>query len=129
MKFVSLCAKLMNFLLFMRKIKENFMVMSILRQLWSFLIKDFLTGILVKTFKDIVLKVVDKTPWTVILERFLTRTLIVCLKWLASLSTNQLWVDTVNDFLAVLYGKGLKEARLIDKTKENSSAEPAQTFK
>lgn len=105
------------------------MYVNILKQIWAFLIKDFLSGILVKTLKDVVLKVVDKTPWAVILERFLTRTLIVCLKWLASLSTNQLWVDTVNDFLAVLYGKGLKEAKSIDETKENSSAGSAQTFK
>lgn len=96
------------------------MLMNILRQLWSFLIKDFLSGILVTTLKDIALKFAKKTPWAVILERLLTRTLVVCLKWLSTLSTNTLWVDTVNDFLAVLYGQGLKESKPIEKTAKNT---------
>lgn len=95
------------------------MIMTILKQLWSFLIKDFVSGILATTLKDIALKFMEKTPWTVILERLLTRTLVVCLKWLSSLSTNTLWVDTVNDFLAVLYGQGLKEAKLVPPTEQN----------
>lgn len=103
------------------------MIMNILRQLWSFLIKDFVSGILATTLKDIALKFMEKTPWTVILERLLTRTLVVCLKWLSSLSTNTLWVDTVNDFLAVLYGQGLKEAKAIQPTTSNQNAQTSKT--
>lgn len=101
------------------------MVMNLLRQLWSFLIKDLVSGILLTTLKDIAFKFAQKTPWTVILERLLTRTLVVCLKWLSGLSTNTLWVDTVNDFLAVLYGQGLKEAKLVLPNEKN--IRPAET--
>lgn len=96
------------------------MFMNVLKQLWAFLIKDFVSGILLTTLRDIALKFAKKTPWAVILERLLTRTLVVCLKWLSTLSTNTLWVDTVNDFLAVLYGQGLKESKLIEKTEKNT---------
>lgn len=98
------------------------MVMTLLKQLWSFLIKDLVSGILLTTLKDIVLKFAKKTPWAVILERLLTRTLVVCLKWLSSLSTNTLWVDTVNDFLAVLKGQGLKEAKPISPNATNTAS-------
>ena len=95
-------------------------LMKFLKEMWAFLIKDFLSGILAKTLKDIALKFIQKTPWTVIFERLLTRLLVVCLKWLASLSTNKLWVDTVNDFLAVLKGSGLREANPIEVTSRNT---------
>lgn len=98
------------------------MVMTLLKQLWSFLIKDLVSGILLQTLKDVALKFAKKTPWAVILERLLTRTLVVCLKWLSSLSTNTLWVDTVNDFLAVLYGQGLKEAKPISPDATNTAS-------
>lgn len=103
------------------------MVMTLLRQLWSFLIKDLVSGILLTTLKDIAVKFAKKTPWAVILERLLTRTLVVCLKWLSSLSTNTLWVDTVNDFLAVLYGQGLKEAKLVTPSKSNTRPKETTT--
>lgn len=91
------------------------MLMSILKTLWSFLIKDFLAGVLLTSLKDIGLKLVEKTPWAVILERFLTRLLVVALKWLSTLTTNSVASDTINDFLAVLKGNGLKEANPIPK--------------
>lgn len=86
------------------------MVLNVLKLLWSFLVKDFLAGILLTTVKDLARKLFDKTPWTVILERLLTRTLVMCLKWLTTLTTNSLILSTVNDFLAVLQGTGLKAA-------------------
>lgn len=91
-----------------------------LKQLWSFLVKDFVIKILLSTLKDIGLKFVEKTPWAVIMERLLTRVLVMCLKWLASLSTNKLWVDTVNDFLSVLKESGLREANPIDPDEKNT---------
>lgn len=93
---------------------------QMLVQLWTFLGKDLVINILLKTLKDVAMKFVHKTPWAVIMERLLTRVLVVCLKWLASLSTNQLWVDTVNDFLSVLKGSGLKEANPITPDEKNS---------
>lgn len=97
------------------------MVLNILKLLWSFIVKDFLAGILLTTLKDLALKLVEKTPWTVILERFLTRLLVMCLKWVASLNTNNLILSTVNDFLAVLQGTGLKAAvPILDKSDGSS---------
>ena len=86
------------------------MLIKLLKMLWTIVIKDFIAGILVNTVRDIVKKWVDKTPWSVILERFLTRSLVACLKWLVSLNTNSLVTATANDFLLVLQGTGLKAA-------------------
>lgn len=95
-----------------------------LKQLWAFLVKDFLIKILLSTLKDVGLKFIEKTPWAIIMERLLTRVLVMCLKWLASLSTNKLWVDTVNDFLQVLKSSGLKEAHQIDPDEKNTRPTP-----
>lgn len=84
--------------------------LSFFKGMLELVFKDFLVGVLAATTKDILVKFVEKTPWTVILERLLTRTLVACLKWLSRLSTNEVWVDTVNDLLKVLQEKGLKEA-------------------
>lgn len=95
-------------------------IMAILSSIWEVLVKDLLIGIVMTSVKDVAKKFVDKTPWAVIAERLLTRLLVFCFKWLATLSTNKLWVDTVNDFLSVLEGQGLKEARPIKATSKNS---------
>lgn len=88
-------------------------VMSFFKGAFELLVKDFLMGVLLKTSGDILAKFVEKTPWAVILERLLTRLLVACLKWLSRLSTNEVWVDTVNDLLKLLKEKGLKEAEPI----------------
>ncbi len=94
-------------------------VLAFLKALFEILVKDLLAGILLESVKDVVKKFVEKTPWTVIVERFLTRLLVFCLKWLSSLTTNTLWVDTVNDLITALKGQGLKEARPIEPNKRN----------
>lgn len=86
------------------------MILKLIKVLWAVLVKDFLSGILLTTIKDVAKKFVEKTPWSVILERFLTRSLVMCLKWLTTMSTNTLFLSTVNDFIAVLNGTGLKAA-------------------
>lgn len=94
-------------------------LMSVLKGIWELVVKDLLSGILLSTVKDVLKKFVEKTPWSIIVERLLTRVLVFSLKWLASLSTNQLWVDTVNDLLSSLQGQGLKEAKPIAITERN----------
>lgn len=91
---------------------------SFLLSMFELVVKDFIGGILLTTSKDILAKFVKKTPWEVILERLLTRLLVTSLKWLSRLSTNQVWQDTVDDLLATLKGKGLKEAELPDRRQE-----------
>ena len=93
-------------------------IKSFLLSMFELVVKDFVGGILLATAKDILVKFVKKTPWEVILERLLTRFLVTSLKWLSRLSTNQVWQDTVDDLLAALKGKGLKEAELSDRRHE-----------
>lgn len=95
-------------------------ILAFIKGLFEMLVKDLILGILLESVKDVVKKFVEKTPWTVIVERFLTRSLVFCLKWLASLSTNSLWVDTVNDMIAALSDQGLKAAKPVAPDKRNT---------
>lgn len=89
------------------------MIKALLVLLWKSIVKDLLAGVFVETAKDMIAKFVEKTPWKVIIERFVTRLLVMCLKWLTTMTSNQLVLATVNDFLGVLQGNGLREAKPI----------------
>ncbi|AHI61273.1 hypothetical protein vBVpaS1601_10 [Vibrio phage vB_VpaS_1601] len=98
-------------------------IIAFFKAMFEIVVKDLLAGILLQSVKDVVKKFVEKTPWTVIVERFLTRLLVKCLKWLSSLTTNTLWLETANDLINTLQGQGLKEARPIKPNKLNVGPE------
>lgn len=54
--------------------------------------------------------IMGRLKWSIILERLITRVLVLCLTWLASLSTNRIYQDTVNDILKDFQNRGLTKA-------------------
>lgn len=68
------------------------------------------TGLTVKLVVDVLTAIIGKVAWTVVLERLLTRVLIGCLKWISTLTTNQVVHDTVKDIVGQLKSKGLAKA-------------------
>ena len=59
---------------------------------------------------DIALALVMRIGWKVILERLITRVLVGCLKWLATLSTNRIYKATVTEILKDFESRGLTKA-------------------
>jgi hypothetical protein len=68
------------------------------------------TGLTTKLVIDVLTAIIGKVAWTIVLERLLTRVLVGCLKWLATLTTNQVVNDTVKDIVIQLRSKGLAKA-------------------
>ncbi|WP_172562567.1 hypothetical protein [Vibrio furnissii] len=69
----------------------------------------WLARILAKTLWETVRGLFFQITWKVILERFATRMVIWGLEQLKQLSTNDVMAHTVDDILASLKGKRLKE--------------------
>ncbi len=67
--------------------------------------------ITLKVFGDIALAIFGRIAWKVILERLLTRVLVGALDWLASLSSNAIYQDTVIDVLNDFEGRGLAKVK------------------
>ena len=70
---------------------------------------NLLTGIVGKTLFEVLKGLFFQISWTIILERFATRLVVWGLETLKGLSTNDVLQDTVNDIIAALQGKRLKE--------------------
>ncbi|HHG3392661.1 TPA: hypothetical protein ACPVY6_001949 [Vibrio parahaemolyticus] len=70
---------------------------------------NFLVGIVGKTLLEVLKGLVFQISWTIILERFATRLVVWGLETLKGLSTNDVLQDTVDDIIAALEGKRLKE--------------------
>ncbi|EPT9293881.1 hypothetical protein [Vibrio parahaemolyticus] len=70
---------------------------------------SFLTGIVGKTLFEVLKGLFFQISWTIILERFATRLVVWGLETLKGLSTNDVLQDTVDDIIAALQGKRLKE--------------------
>ncbi|MDW3165424.1 hypothetical protein [Vibrio sp. Y184] len=70
---------------------------------------NFLVGIVGKTLLEVLKGLVFQISWTIILERFATRLVVWGLETLKGLSTNDVLQDTVDDIIAALKGKRLKE--------------------
>lgn len=69
----------------------------------------FVIGILGKTLFDVLKGLVFQIGWKIILERFATRLVVWGLETLKGLSTNDVVQGTVDDVIASLQGKRLKE--------------------
>ncbi|HHF2947564.1 TPA: hypothetical protein ACPJ0G_001956 [Vibrio alginolyticus] len=72
---------------------------------------SFLTGIIGKTLLEVLKGLFFQIGWKIILERFATRLVVWGLETLKGLSTNDVLQETVDDIIAVLQGKRLKEIR------------------
>ncbi|EGQ8300076.1 hypothetical protein QPI28_000627 [Vibrio parahaemolyticus] len=70
---------------------------------------SFLTGIIGKTLLEVVKGLFFQIGWKIILERFATRLVVWGLETLKGLSTNDVLQETVDDIIAALQGKRLKE--------------------
>ncbi|MCP4823172.1 MAG: hypothetical protein GY892_03555 [Shimia sp.] len=70
---------------------------------------SFLTGIIGKTLFEILKGLFLQITWKVVLERFASRTIVWGLEALRDLSTNDVIQETVDDVIASLQGKRLKE--------------------
>lgn len=68
------------------------------------------TGLTTKLVVDVLTAIIGKVAWTIVLERLLTRVLVGCLKWLASLTSNEVVQSTVKDIVVQLRSKGLAKA-------------------
>lgn len=68
-----------------------------------------LTGIVGKTLLEVLKGLVFQIGWKIILERFATRLVVWGLETLKGLSTNDVLQETVDDIIASLQGKRLKE--------------------
>ncbi|MGF1710134.1 hypothetical protein L4C37_06045 [Vibrio kagoshimensis] len=69
----------------------------------------FLTGIIGKTLLEVLKGLFFQIGWKIILERFATRLVVWGLEKLRDLSTNDVMQATVDDVIASLQGKRLKE--------------------
>ncbi|NOH95300.1 hypothetical protein [Vibrio sp. 99-70-13A1] len=69
----------------------------------------FLTGIIGKTLLEVLKGLFFQIGWKIILERFATRLVVWGLETLKGLSTNDVLQNTVDDVIASLQGKRLKE--------------------
>lgn len=70
---------------------------------------SFLTGIIGKTLLEVLKGIFFQITWKIIVERFATRLVVWGLETLKDLSTNDVLQETVDDIIASLQGKGLKE--------------------
>ncbi|EJG1733783.1 MULTISPECIES: hypothetical protein [Vibrio] len=70
---------------------------------------SFLTGIIGKTLLEVLKGLFFQIGWKIILERFATRLVVWGLETLKGLSTNDVLQETVDDIIAALQGKRLKE--------------------
>ncbi|AKU57568.1 hypothetical protein I6Y99_003317 [Vibrio parahaemolyticus] len=70
---------------------------------------SFLTGIIGKTLLEVLKGLFFQIGWKIILERFATRLVVWGLETLKGLSTNDVLQETVDDIVAALQGKRLKE--------------------
>ena len=70
---------------------------------------SFLTGIIGKTLLEVLKGLFFPIGWKIILERFATRLVVWGLETLKGLSTNDVLQETVDDIIAALQGKRLKE--------------------
>lgn len=70
---------------------------------------NFLLGVMGKSFLEVLKGLILQITWSVILERFATRCVVWGLKTLKTLSTNDVLQETVDDVIASLQGKRLKE--------------------
>ncbi|WEM43514.1 hypothetical protein PTW35_06910 [Photobacterium sp. DA100] len=70
---------------------------------------NFITGVLLKTLLDVLKGLFFQIGWKIILERFATRGVVWGLETLKNLTTNDVVQATVDDVIASLQGKRLKE--------------------
>ena len=70
---------------------------------------SFLTGIIGKTLLEVLKGLFFQIGWKIILERFASRLVVWGLEALRDLSTNGVIQETVDDVIASLQGKRLKE--------------------
>ncbi|MBJ2147546.1 hypothetical protein JC606_14315 [Vibrio sp. IB15] len=70
---------------------------------------SFLTGIIGKTLLEVLKGLFFQIGWKIILERFASRLVVWGLEALRDLSTNDVIQETVDDVIASLQGKRLKE--------------------
>lgn len=68
-------------------------------------------GIVLNMIKDALLAMVMKVEWKVVIERATSRIVVRGLHRLASLSSNSLLTETVDDMVQQLERKGLPKAR------------------
>lgn len=70
---------------------------------------NFLLGVMGKSLLEVLKGLILQIAWGVILERFATRCVIWGLNTLKTLATNDVLQETVDDVIASLQGKRLKE--------------------
>ena len=70
---------------------------------------SFFTGIIGKTLLEVLKGMFFQIGWQIILERFATRLVVWGLETLKNLTTNDVVQATVDDVIASLQGKRLKE--------------------
>ncbi|EGR3300034.1 hypothetical protein CGH87_05175 [Vibrio parahaemolyticus] len=70
---------------------------------------NFLTGIVGKTLLEVLKGLFFQIGWSIILERFATRTVVWGLETLKGLTSNDVMQETVDDIINALQGKRLKE--------------------
>lgn len=70
---------------------------------------SFLTGVIGKTLLEVLKGLFFQIGWKIILERFASRLVVWGLEALRDLSTNDVIQETVDDVIASLQGKRLKE--------------------
>ena len=73
--------------------------------------KYFLLSVAWKLFKEAGLALIRKLPWTVLVERFLSRITVAGLRKLAKLTTNTLDDETVEDVIRSLKRPDLPEVK------------------
>ena len=69
-----------------------------------------LGGIVLNLVKDAVLALVMKIQWKIVVERVTSRLVVRGLHRLASLSSNSLMMETVDDLVSQIESKGLPKA-------------------
>lgn len=85
-------------------------IRAMLTVFFQTVLKDLLGKVLLGMVKDSFLMITGKINWRIVIERFLTRVLVLILRWVKGLSSNTLVNSTVEDLLAQLREHGLAQA-------------------
>ena len=70
-----------------------------------------LNTLLVKLTQEALLALVGRLPWAAIIERLVSRVVVAGLRKLASMSSNSLTQETVNDLIKSVESKELPELK------------------
>lgn len=85
-------------------------MIAIVKMFLSGFVKDFLGKIVLNMVLDTLKAMVLKLDWKIVIERVLSRIIVVALKWVKGLSTNEVSEEVADSIMSQMRDKGLVKA-------------------